>query len=83
MFTVEMLAPRFCVSVTPLLDLLAVFVHQSDIVSNGFRFLVEGEAVEFDVIESERGLVAQKVTAPGGGPVHENRQDNGSEQVRY
>lgn len=61
----------------------AVFVHQSDIVSNGFRFLVEGEAVEFDVIESERGLVAQKVTAPGGGPVHENRQDNGSEQVRY
>ncbi len=72
-----------CCAVVLTIASLAVFVHQSDIVSNGFRYLVEGEAVEFDVIESERGLVAQKVTAPGGGPVHENRQDNGAEQVRY
>jgi hypothetical protein len=60
----------------------AVFVHQSDIVSHGFRFLVEGEAVEFDVNQTERGMVAQNVTAPGGSPMHLSREDNGDDQTR-
>jgi CspA family cold shock protein len=38
-----------------------VFVHFSAIVGDGFRTLSEGEEVEFDLQQSERGLQAAKV----------------------
>ena len=38
-----------------------VFVHFSAIVSDGFRTLVEGDKVEFDLEQTDRGLQAAKV----------------------
>ena len=38
-----------------------VFVHFSAIVSDGFRTLSEGEEVEFEVRDGERGPQAQNV----------------------
>ena len=38
-----------------------VFVHFSSIVGEGFRTLAEGEQVEFEVRESERGPQAENV----------------------
>ena len=35
-----------------------VFVHFSAIQSDGYKTLEEGQKVEFDVVESERGLQA-------------------------
>ena len=38
-----------------------VFVHHSSIVGEGFRTLREGEEVEFEVLETERGAQAANV----------------------
>ncbi len=38
-----------------------VFVHFSAIEGEGFKTLSEGEEVQFEVIESEKGLQAAKV----------------------
>jgi CspA family cold shock protein len=38
-----------------------VFVHHSSIVGQGFKTLNEGEVVDFDVIQSDKGLKAQNV----------------------
>lgn len=38
-----------------------VFVHFSAIVGEGFRTLSEGDEVEFDLQQTERGLQAAKV----------------------
>ncbi|MCK5534110.1 cold shock domain-containing protein [bacterium] len=38
-----------------------VFVHYSSIGGNGFKTLVEGDAVEFDVEDSDRGPKASNV----------------------
>ncbi len=38
-----------------------VFVHFSAIVGGGFRTLAEGEEVEFEIQESDRGLQAANV----------------------
>ena len=38
-----------------------VFVHHSQIVAEGFRTLKEGEEVEFELEETERGLQAAQV----------------------
>ena len=38
-----------------------VFVHFSAIVGEGFRTLAEGEEVEFEVRDSDRGLQAANV----------------------
>ena len=40
-----------------------IFVHHTGIDQEGFRRLDEGQLVEFSVIDSERGLIAQKVIA--------------------
>lgn len=39
-----------------------VFVHYSDIEGQGFKTLHEGERVEFEVTQNERGPKAAKVT---------------------
>jgi len=39
-----------------------VFVHQSAIEGSGFRSLSDGEEVEFEVVEEDRGLKAVNVT---------------------
>ncbi|TLD39800.1 MAG: Cold shock protein CspC [Candidatus Jettenia ecosi] len=38
-----------------------VFVHQTDIESQGFRTLAEGEQVEFEVVKDQKGYRAKKV----------------------
>ncbi len=38
-----------------------IYVHYSDIVCEGFRTLSEGELVEFDLTDGERGLEARNV----------------------
>jgi CspA family cold shock protein len=39
-----------------------VFVHYSAIVTDGFKTLVEGQRVQFDIVEDEKGLKAANVT---------------------
>lgn len=38
-----------------------VFVHHTDISGDGFKTLVEGEQVEFEIVDSPKGLRAQEV----------------------
>jgi len=38
-----------------------IFVHYSSIAGDGFRTLAEGEAVEFDITETPKGLQAVNV----------------------
>ncbi len=38
-----------------------VFVHYSAIKGDGFKTLAEGQAVEFDVVQDEKGSRAQNV----------------------
>jgi cold shock protein len=38
-----------------------VFVHHSSILGQGFKTLNEGEDVDFDLVEGEKGLKAQNV----------------------
>jgi cold shock protein len=38
-----------------------VFVHFSSIQGNGYKTLLEGEEVNFEVVPSEKGLKAQNV----------------------
>ncbi|MBK8172943.1 MAG: cold shock domain-containing protein [Sandaracinaceae bacterium] len=42
-----------------------VFVHYSQIVGEGFRTLEEGMAVEFEIKEGPKGLLAEKVSRAG------------------
>lgn len=40
-----------------------LFVHHSAIQSDGFRTLVEGATVEFDVVQGQKGPAAENVVA--------------------
>ncbi|AZA14544.1 cold-shock protein [Corynebacterium choanae] len=42
-----------------------IFVHYTEIEGNGFRSLEDGQQVEFEIGETEKGLQAQKVTVIG------------------
>ena len=37
------------------------FVHYSNITGSGFKVLEDGESVEFEVVEGDKGLQAQNV----------------------
>ena len=39
-----------------------VFVHHTAIQTEGFRSLAEGDAVEFEVVQGQKGLAAENVT---------------------
>lgn len=39
-----------------------VFVHYSAIKTDGFKTLAEGQRVQFDIVEDEKGLKAANVT---------------------
>jgi CspA family cold shock protein len=43
-----------------------VFVHYTSIDGDGFRSLREGEAVEYELIQTEKGLAAAHVRTPAG-----------------
>jgi len=43
-----------------------VFVHHTAIEMNGYRTLEEGQAVEFEVKEGDKGLQAVSVRPAGG-----------------
>ena len=43
------------------------FVHHSAIQGQGFRTLAEGERVEFDIVQGQKGPAAENVTRLGGG----------------
>jgi len=45
------------------------FVHQTSIKMEGFRFLEEGERVQFDVATGEKGQQAINVTGINGAPL--------------
>jgi cold shock protein len=42
------------------------FVHFSAIQGNGFKSLAEGEAVEFEIVDGQKGPAAENVTKVGG-----------------
>ncbi len=39
-----------------------IFVHYSGILGNGFRTLTEGDTVEFNIVQGEKGPKAENVT---------------------
>jgi CspA family cold shock protein len=55
-----------------------VFVHYSAIAMDGFRTLDEGEAVEFEIIQGDRGPKAQEVRRLGRNGGGDGSSANGS-----
>lgn len=53
-----------------------MFVHHTAIVAEGFRFLREGEVVEFEPAETDRGIVASNVSGPDGAPLTRSQEDS-------
>jgi len=45
-----------------------VFVHYSNITGTGYRTLVEGDPVTFDIVEGEKGLRAENVVHESDAP---------------
>ena len=42
-----------------------IFVHYTNITGDGFKTLVEGDAVEFDIVKGEKGPKAENVVRKG------------------
>ena len=51
-----------------------VFVHYSAIQQDGYRTLKEGDDVEFDIIEGQKGLQANVVFTPSDNEISERRK---------
>ena len=51
-----------------------VFVHYSSIEGQGFRSLKEGEPVEYELVETDKGLAAAHVRTRAGAPVAQEAQ---------
>lgn len=45
-----------------------IFVHYSSIAGDGFKTLDEGDTVQFDIVEGEKGLRATNVVAKSPSP---------------
>ena len=61
------------------------FVHQSSVKMEGFRFLEEGERVQFDIQNGDKGVQAVNVTGLNGTPLSgevANRANNNTQQRR-
>jgi CspA family cold shock protein len=58
-----------------------LFVHHSAIQGGGYKSLDEGESVEFDVVQGQKGPAAENVTRLGGGTPSSGR-GGGSERGR-
>ena len=54
-----------------------LFVHHSAIGGSGFKSLDEGESVEFDVVQGQKGPAAENVTRLGGGTPGGGRGEGG------
>ena len=50
-----------------------IFVHYTHIEGDGFRSLKDGESVEFDLVESDKGLQAHHVKRVGTKPSTESQ----------
>lgn len=48
--------------ITPNGEARDCFVHYSAIQGNGFKTLAEGDTVEFDLVEGQKGLAAENVS---------------------
>ena len=42
-----------------------VFVHYTSIVGNGFRALKDGEMVDYELVQGDKGFQARNVARPG------------------
>jgi cold shock protein len=54
-----------------------LFVHHSAIQGSGYKSLDEGESVEFEVVQSEKGPAAENVQRLGGGTPGGGRSGGG------
>lgn len=45
-----------------------IFVHYSAVQGDGFKSLIEGQAVEFDLVTGPKGPLATNVTKAAGAP---------------
>lgn len=43
-----------------------IFVHYSEIVKDGYKTLAQGQDVEFELMDTPKGLQAKQVAAVGG-----------------
>ena len=55
-----------------------VFVHYSQIQGEGFRSLRDGESVEYELVEGEKGFQAREVTKVGADADSPSPARNGS-----
>lgn len=47
-----------------------VFAHYSNIAAQGFRELLEGQKVNFDIAQGQKGPTAENIVLPSCIPVH-------------
>jgi len=53
-----------------------IFVHYGSITGDGYKTLVEGDSVTFDIVDGEKGPRAENVVAPGRASKPEPKKDS-------